>query len=189
MADVVGRLDEGAADIVVADDPKLERDAAFRRVAHRGGHAGIRHRHDDVGVDVALARQFARRCACAPHRPACPPSPNPAGRNRCIRTRRSVRGVRPNGLMLCTPWSLMTTISPGSTSRTKSAPTMSSAQVSLASTQPPVPSSRCGPGSAGARPAGRARPSAPRWTARPANRRRSPASARRSAGPPRWNTG
>ena len=48
--------------------------------------------------------------------------------------------VRPNGLMLCTPWSLITTISPGSTSRTKSAPTMSSAQVSLASTQPPVPS-------------------------------------------------
>ena len=37
---------------------------------------------------------------------------------------------RPNGLMLCTPWSLITTISPGSTSRTKSAPTISSAQVS-----------------------------------------------------------
>ena len=42
--------------------------------------------------------------------------------------------------MLCTPWSLMTTISPGSTSRMKSAPTISSAQVSLARTQPPVPS-------------------------------------------------
>ena len=27
MADVVGRLDEGAADIVVADDAELERDA------------------------------------------------------------------------------------------------------------------------------------------------------------------
>ena len=47
---------------------------------------------------------------------------------------------RPNGLMLCTPWSLITTTSPGSTSRTKSAPTISSAQVSDASTQPPVPS-------------------------------------------------
>ena len=48
--------------------------------------------------------------------------------------------ARPKGLMLWTPWSLITTISPGSTSRTNWAPTMSSAQVSLASTQPPVPS-------------------------------------------------
>ena len=58
MADVVGRLDEGAADIVVADDAELERDAALRRVAHRRGHAGIRHRHDDIGIDRAFARQF-----------------------------------------------------------------------------------------------------------------------------------
>ena len=46
--------------------------------------------------------------------------------------------VRPNGLIECTPWSLITTISPGSMSRTNSAPTISSAQVSEASTQPPV---------------------------------------------------
>ena len=47
-------------------------------------------------------------------------------------------GLRSNGRMLWTPWSLMTTISPGSTSRTKVAPVMSSAQVSLASIQPPL---------------------------------------------------
>ncbi len=58
MADVIGRLDEGAADIVVADDAKLERHAAFLRIAHGGGHAGVRHRHDDVGRHVRLARQF-----------------------------------------------------------------------------------------------------------------------------------
>ena len=43
-------------------------------------------------------------------------------------------GVRPNGLMLLMPFSSMTTISPGSTSRTYWAPRMSKAQVSDAST-------------------------------------------------------
>ena len=61
---------------------------------------------------------------------------------------------RPNGLMLCTPWSLITTTSPGSTSRTKSAPTMSSAQVSEASTQPPVPSLPMRPRISGRTPSG-----------------------------------
>ena len=48
---------------------------------------------------------------------------------------------RPKGLTLCTPVSSMRTISPGSTSRTNSAPTMSRAQVSLDSTQPGPPAS------------------------------------------------
>ncbi len=55
---MVGRFDEGAADIVVADDAELERDAAFGRVAHGGGDAGVWDRDDDIGIDVAFAREF-----------------------------------------------------------------------------------------------------------------------------------
>ena len=58
FADRLGRLDEGAADIVVADDAELERHAGMLGIADRGGHAGIRHRHDDVDVDMALAREL-----------------------------------------------------------------------------------------------------------------------------------
>ena len=39
MADVVGRLDEGAADIVVADDAELERQARLVGIADRRRHA------------------------------------------------------------------------------------------------------------------------------------------------------
>ena len=49
MADLVGRLDEGAADIVVADDAVFERDAGGGGIAEGGGHAGIRHRDHHVG--------------------------------------------------------------------------------------------------------------------------------------------
>ena len=58
IADVVGGLDEGAADIVVADDAEVERQAALGGVAHRGGDAGIRHRHHHVGRHGGLARQL-----------------------------------------------------------------------------------------------------------------------------------
>src|SRR6185312_3348387 len=54
----LGRLDEGAADIVVADDAEFERHAGMLAVADRGGHAGIRHRHHDVDVDMALAGEL-----------------------------------------------------------------------------------------------------------------------------------
>jgi hypothetical protein len=58
MADVVGRLDERTADIVVADDTELEWDAAFGGVAHRCRHSGVRHRYHHVGRHSRLARQF-----------------------------------------------------------------------------------------------------------------------------------
>ncbi len=58
MADLVGGLDEGAADIVVADDAQLEGDARLLRIADRRRHAGVGHRDDDVGGDVALAREL-----------------------------------------------------------------------------------------------------------------------------------
>src|SRR6185503_10228980 len=48
-ADVVGRLDEGAADIVVADDAQFERQARPLGIADRRRDAGIGHRHDHVG--------------------------------------------------------------------------------------------------------------------------------------------
>src|SRR3989454_11951012 len=44
-------LDERPSDVVVADEPHTERDFRFERVADRGRHAGIRHRHDEVGLD------------------------------------------------------------------------------------------------------------------------------------------
>ena len=52
------RLDEGAADIVVADDAEFEGNAGLLGKADRRRHAGIGHRHDDVGLDRALAGQF-----------------------------------------------------------------------------------------------------------------------------------
>ena len=59
MADLIGRLDKGAADIMVADDAELERDTRFLRIAERRRHPRIRHRHDDIGVDMAFAGEFA----------------------------------------------------------------------------------------------------------------------------------
>ena len=51
------RLDEGAAHVVVADQSKLDRDAALLREAHGRGHAGVGHRNNDVGVH----RRFQRK--------------------------------------------------------------------------------------------------------------------------------
>ena len=39
LANRLGRLNEGAPDIMVADDAEFERQAAFARVADRGGNA------------------------------------------------------------------------------------------------------------------------------------------------------
>ena len=64
LADVLGRLDEGAADIVIADDAKLVGNARLLGVSDRGRHAGIGDRHDDIGRGGSLARQFARRTPC-----------------------------------------------------------------------------------------------------------------------------
>ena len=58
LADRLGRLDEGAPDIMVADDAEFERQAAGARIADRGGNAEIGNRHDDVGLGRGFARQF-----------------------------------------------------------------------------------------------------------------------------------
>ena len=53
------RLDERAADVVVADEAHLHRDARRLGEAGRRAHAGVGNRHDDVGVDRRLAREDA----------------------------------------------------------------------------------------------------------------------------------
>ena len=59
VADRLRRLDEGAADVVIADQPEAQRDLRFFRIADRRAHARVGNRHDDVGGDAGLARQRA----------------------------------------------------------------------------------------------------------------------------------
>src|ERR1700736_4718278 len=59
VADLVGRLDESPADIVIADDPQLEGQTRFLGIADRSRHPGIGHRHDDVRIASGFARELA----------------------------------------------------------------------------------------------------------------------------------
>ena len=97
VADRVGRLDEGAADIVVADDAEIEGEARRLREADRRRRAGIGHRHDDVGLGRRFRAPARRRCACAPRRRCGPRRSNPAARNRHIRRCRSAASAAANG--------------------------------------------------------------------------------------------
>ena len=137
VADRIAGLDEGAADIVVADDAELEGNAGLLREADRRRRAGIRHRHDDVGLDWALERQLGADASCGRHRRCGLRPRNPAGRNRHIRRCRSATSAARTGTGSRCPWLVTTTISPGFRSRTKRAPMMSSAQVSEARIQAP----------------------------------------------------
>src|SRR5271170_1999666 len=58
VADLFGRLDEGPPDIMVADNPQLERQPRFLGIAECRRHPRIGHRHDDIGVNVAFAGEF-----------------------------------------------------------------------------------------------------------------------------------
>ena len=58
LADLLGRLDEGAPDIVVADDAELVGNARRLGVTDRCRHAGIRHRNDHVGRRRRFAGEF-----------------------------------------------------------------------------------------------------------------------------------
>ena len=66
VADRRLRLDERAADVVIADQAHPQRDAGFLGESHRRAHAGVGNRHDDIGVDRLLARQDAAQIRCAP---------------------------------------------------------------------------------------------------------------------------
>src|SRR3546814_2278339 len=54
MADLIARLDEGAADIMRAYDSKLERNAACLLIADGGSGARIRHGNDYIRLDRAF---------------------------------------------------------------------------------------------------------------------------------------
>ena len=59
LAHRLGRLDEGAADIMVADDAELVGKPAGLREAEGRRHAGIRHRNDHVRIDGGFESQLA----------------------------------------------------------------------------------------------------------------------------------
>src|SRR5690606_24085252 len=58
LADMLCRLNEGAADIMVADDAKLEGHTRFSGIADGSGYAGIRHRDHHIGIHTGLAGKF-----------------------------------------------------------------------------------------------------------------------------------
>ena len=66
VADELGRLNEGAADVVVAHEGRVVGDSKFFREAQRGVDAGIGHRNHDVGLDRVKARQFASHVHARP---------------------------------------------------------------------------------------------------------------------------
>src|SRR5688500_1551789 len=59
VAALLRRVDEGAADVVIADEPELVRDAALLGVAERRGVRGVGHTEHAVGSDGLLARKLA----------------------------------------------------------------------------------------------------------------------------------
>ena len=135
LADGLRRLDERAPDVGVLDQALAVGDAGLLRVADRGRRAGLGHRDDQVGLDRVLAgpaggRSRRARRARRGRRSWCRGGP---GR----RTRRGSPWGRPAAKRwVRRPCSSIAISSPGSTSRTNEAPTMSSAAVSLATTQP-----------------------------------------------------
>ena len=58
VADLLRRLDEGAAHVLIADDPHAEGDAAFGGKADGGGGAAVGDGADQIGLHRRLARQF-----------------------------------------------------------------------------------------------------------------------------------
>ena len=106
-------------------------------VALRGGDARLGDRHHHVGVDRRLARELlAHALARRVHAVAVE---HGVGAREVDELEQAELGVGlGEACCVCTPDASITIISPGSTSRTKCAPTMSSAAVSLASTQPPL---------------------------------------------------
>ena len=59
VAHTLLRLDEGAPDVVVANQPELDGNAALVRVAHGCSDTGIRDRDHDVRTDRRLQRKLS----------------------------------------------------------------------------------------------------------------------------------
>src|SRR5438552_1351286 len=71
VPDALLGLDEGASDVVVADQPELVGDPRLLREAERGPGAGVGDGNDDVGLHRVLARELmAERLADAMYGPA-----------------------------------------------------------------------------------------------------------------------
>ena len=58
VADLVTGLDEGAADIMAADDAQFKGNAALLGIADGAGHPAVGHRHHHVGHHRIFARQL-----------------------------------------------------------------------------------------------------------------------------------
>ena len=135
LADGLRRLDERPADVGVLHQARAVRDARLLGEADGGGSAGLGHGDHQVGLDRVLPGEAAAdldpgRVHAAAARCGCRGGPG-----------RRTRTGSPSGPPRRTGASAgrassMATSSPGSISRTYDAPTMSSAAVSLATTQP-----------------------------------------------------
>src|SRR4029077_119776 len=61
IPDSLRRLDEGASDVVIADQAHAERNAGLESIANCGGNTGVRNGNDNVGVDgMFLGEQTAK---------------------------------------------------------------------------------------------------------------------------------
>src|SRR4051812_38005434 len=58
MADRLLRLDERPADIVIADQPELERDLGLLCITDGCRYAGVRYRRNEIGCDAIFSRQL-----------------------------------------------------------------------------------------------------------------------------------
>ncbi len=191
VADLVGRLDEGAADVVVADDAELEGDAALGRIAHGRRHAAVGHRHHHIGLDAALARQFgADALAGLVDRGALDHAVG-AGEVDVLEDAEAV-GLLAEGLDAVHAL----VVDDDDLAGVDVADELGADDVERAGLAAEHPGGRLAIGAAEPaehqRPdarAGRARRSARRRAARPGCRRPGPGAARRSAGPPRWSRG
>ena len=172
MPDGLLRLDEGAADVVIADQPHLHRQAGFLRESDRRADARVRDGHDDIGAGrlpraPACGRaRYGPRSRCGRRR-SCR-----AARNRRARTRSARAAAGGNGLIERRPPSLITSTSPGSTSRTYVRANQVE-RTGLGADDPGV--ARADRAQAAGSRADRARRSAGSWSAARASRRRGPA--------------
>src|ERR1700730_12888274 len=58
MADLIGRLDESPSDIMIADDPQVERQPRFLGMPERRRDTRIGNGGEDVRVDVGLGGEL-----------------------------------------------------------------------------------------------------------------------------------
>ncbi len=135
VADALLGLDEGAADVVVADEAEVEGDAGLGGVAEGGGDAGVGDGDDEVGGDAGLAGELAAHLFAGLSGPSGRRCGSRGGRSRRARRCRRRCGVPRSKMRLVTPSSETMTSSPGSTSRSYLAWRRSKAQVSEAKTK------------------------------------------------------